>query len=84
VSLSGHGFEALTAIGPGKKLVAVTVRMIIDDPCQDVGEISERIDVVELAGLCRLPNYAEWFWVEPVVCAYLPLIERSWSWSIST
>jgi hypothetical protein len=28
---------------------------------QHVGEPSLWIDVVELGGLCRLPNYAEWF-----------------------
>ena len=29
------------------------------------------------AGLCRAPNYAEWFWEESVVCAGLLLVERS-------
>ena len=27
--------------------------------------------------LCRLPNYAEWFWEEPVICAYWRVVERS-------
>jgi hypothetical protein len=27
---------------------------------QDVGEPGLRVDVVELGGLCRHPNYAEW------------------------
>ena len=33
--------------------------------------------VADLPGLCRLPNYAEWFWEEPVICAYLRVVERS-------
>src|SRR5260370_13880244 len=28
---------------------------------EDVGEPGVRVDVVELGGLCRLPNYAAWF-----------------------
>jgi hypothetical protein len=27
---------------------------------ENVGEPGSRIDVIELAGLCRPPNYAEW------------------------
>ncbi|MER9095034.1 hypothetical protein NKI34_29045 [Mesorhizobium sp. M0700] len=33
--------------------------MTIDDPGEDVSEIAERLDAIELAGLCRPPNYAE-------------------------
>jgi hypothetical protein len=32
-------------------LVDVAIGMIVDDPGEDVGEISERIDVVEFACL---------------------------------
>ena len=31
-------------------MVDVAVRMTVDDPGQDVGEIGKRVDVVELAG----------------------------------
>jgi hypothetical protein len=34
------------------------------------------IDVVELGGLCRPPNYAERFWKQLVVCAQLRPVER--------
>jgi hypothetical protein len=44
---------------------------MVIDAAEDVGEPCLGIDVVELRGLCRLPNYAERFWEEPVVCAYL-------------
>ena len=39
-----------------------------DDALQHVGQIGLRIEFVELCRLCRLPNYAEWYWEEPVVC----------------
>jgi hypothetical protein len=32
---------------------------LIKHSCQDIGEPGLRIDVVELRGLCRPPNYAE-------------------------
>lgn len=35
-----------------------------------VGEPSLWIDVVELGGLCRLPNYAERSWKQAVVAAH--------------
>jgi hypothetical protein len=63
---------------PGQKLVQLmALGSPGDDALQHVGQIGLRIEFVELGRLCRLPNYAEWFWEEPVVCAYLPLVERS-------
>ena len=47
----------------------------VGDAGKHVGEPSQRIDVIELGRLCRLPNYAEWFGEEPVVCTYLGLVE---------
>jgi hypothetical protein len=44
---------------------------------EDVGEPGARIDVIELAGLCRPPNYAERFWKQAVVCARLRPMERT-------
>ena len=35
---------------PGKQLVDLAVRMAIDDPGEDVGEVGNRVDVVQLAG----------------------------------
>jgi hypothetical protein len=35
---------------------------MIGDAAQHVGEPGLRIDIVELGGLCRPPNYAERFW----------------------
>ena len=33
--------------------------MAVDDLGEDFGHIGLRVDAVELAGLCRPPNYAE-------------------------
>lgn len=38
-------------VGPRKELVDLTVLMAIDDPGEDVGQVGERIDLVQLAGL---------------------------------
>src|SRR6476646_7157722 len=35
---------------PGKQLVDLAVRMAVDDPGEDVGEVGNRVDVVQLAG----------------------------------
>ncbi|WP_461335729.1 hypothetical protein, partial [Bradyrhizobium elkanii] len=48
-----------------------------DNPLQHVRQIDLRIEFMEFCRLCRPPNYAEWFWEEPVVRADLPLVERS-------
>jgi hypothetical protein len=32
-------------------LVDLAVRMTVDDPGEDVGEVAKRIDIVQLAGL---------------------------------
>lgn len=48
---SGHGFEVLTRVGPRKQLIDIAVGVGVDDPDEDVGEILERIDIVEFAGL---------------------------------
>ena len=37
-------------MGPGKQLVDLAVRMAVDDPGEDVGEVGKRVDVVQLAG----------------------------------
>lgn len=57
---SGHGLEFVRGdVGPGQQLVDLPVGVSVDDLGEDVGEIAERLDAVELAGLCRTPNYAE-------------------------
>ena len=58
-SFSGHGFKVRLSVGPWQQLIDVAVRMTVDDPGEGVGEIGQRIDVVEFARLCRSPNYAE-------------------------
>jgi hypothetical protein len=42
-----------------------------DQLCEHVGEVSLLIDAVQFAGLCRMPNYAEWFYTPPVPSALL-------------
>jgi hypothetical protein len=46
---------------PGEELVEACGAPEIDKACEQVGEVGLRIDDVELAGLCRPPNYAERF-----------------------
>ena len=59
---SGHGFEfGLYGIGPGQQVVDLGIWMPVDDPGEDVREIGERLDIIELGGLCRPANYAERF-----------------------
>lgn len=45
----GHGFEFLFCVGPRQQLVDVVVEMAVDDAREDVGQISERVDIVQLA-----------------------------------
>jgi hypothetical protein len=49
--------------GPGHNFVDPPDR-VVGQARQNVGEPGLRIDIIELAGLCRPPNYAEWFWKE--------------------
>jgi hypothetical protein len=42
-----------------RQQVADAFCRVIKHSCQDIGEPGLRIDVVELRGLCRPPNYAE-------------------------
>jgi hypothetical protein len=43
---------------PGQKLVDLLRRTILQS-CQDISKPCQRLDIVELGGLCRSPNYAE-------------------------
>jgi hypothetical protein len=52
---------------------------MIWEPGEHVGEPGARINIVELGGLCRPPNYAERFWKRLVVCAHLRPVERTLS-----
>jgi len=67
----------LGAPGPRQELVEPIDGVSVDHALEHVLQICIRFDAVELAGLCRAPNYAEWFWEESVVCAGLLLVERS-------
>jgi hypothetical protein len=42
-----------------------------------VAQISFWVEAIHLGGLCRPPNYAEWFWKQPVVWAHLRPVERT-------
>jgi hypothetical protein len=48
---SQDGSEALLSVGPRQQLIDIAVGMTIDDAREDVGQIRERVDVVQLAGL---------------------------------
>ena len=58
-SSSGQASGALGGPGPRHKLVETRGRPEIDELGENVGQIGLRFDAVELAGLCRHPNYAE-------------------------
>jgi hypothetical protein len=45
------GSEVLLSEGPGQQLIDGAVRMTIDDPGEDVGQVHERVDIVQLTGL---------------------------------
>jgi hypothetical protein len=45
---SGHGFEVLLSVCPRQQLIDIAIGMTVDDPCEDVGQVGERIDVVQL------------------------------------
>jgi hypothetical protein len=51
--------------------------MAVGHALERVLEISKGLDVVELGGLCRPPNYAERFWMRPIVCPNLRPVERT-------
>jgi hypothetical protein len=59
-----------------RQQIADALGGVIRQTCEAIGEPSVRIDVVELGGLCRPPNYAERFWKQPFVCAHLRPVER--------
>ena len=75
-ALRGRLFLAGAFPIPGQELVDPFDRMILQS-CEDIGEPGLRVDVVELCGLCRLPNYAERFWKQPVAPAHLRAVERT-------
>jgi hypothetical protein len=47
------------------------------DAGQNIGEPGLRIDAVHFGRLCRPPNYAERFWMRPIVCPNLRPVERT-------
>ena len=75
IGSSSFGGEVLPVPVPGKEFVNA-LGGVIRQASQHVGEPGLRVDVVELGGLCRPPNYAERFWKQPVVCAQLRPVER--------
>ena len=61
---------------PGKQ-VADAIDGMVGDAGEHVAEISLRIELAHFCGLCRPPNYAERFWMRPIVCANLRPVERT-------
>ena len=45
--------------GPGQQFVDAIDGVAIHHPREHVAQVSVRFDMVQLAGLCRPPNYAE-------------------------
>jgi hypothetical protein len=41
----------MRSIGPRQQLIDIAVGVTIDDTCKNLGQIRERVDVVQLAGL---------------------------------
>jgi hypothetical protein len=74
--LSGGGAFFLKQLPvPGQQLDEALCGMILKTR-EHVCQPGERIDVVELGGLCRPPDYAERVREEPVVGAHLRPLER--------
>jgi hypothetical protein len=44
----GHGFEVSLSVCPWQQLIDIVIGMTVGDPGEDVGQVSERIDVVQL------------------------------------
>ncbi|MCW2122634.1 hypothetical protein M2226_001378 [Bradyrhizobium elkanii] len=56
----GLGLDRMLSIpSPRQQFVEAVDRVSIDHSLQHVTQVYVRLDVVELAGLCRPPNYAE-------------------------
>ncbi|ESY87241.1 hypothetical protein X741_32340 [Mesorhizobium sp. LNHC229A00] len=60
------------ALRPWQEIVDLAVGVAVDDPGEDIGEIIERLNTVELAGLCRPSNDAEA--PRPIMAKHLPAI----------
>jgi hypothetical protein len=45
---------------PGKQVGQLALRLA-SDAGEHIGQPCLRVDLIELRGLCRPPNYAEWF-----------------------
>jgi hypothetical protein len=61
------GSDAIEAGGlpvPGEEFGDLAGRMV-GDAGEEVGQVELRIEAVELGGLCRRPNYAEWAGGQP-------------------
>lgn len=54
-----HDLKGLTSVGSREELIDVAVGMTVDDPGENIGLGGERINILQLTGLCRPPNYAE-------------------------
>ena len=59
LGISGGSGRLLRHPVPRHQFVDTFLWPAIHEACQQVGKIDLRIDAIELAGLCRPPNYAE-------------------------
>ena len=50
---------ALRGPSPGQKFVELLHGPTVDELCEDVGQISLRVELIEFCCLCRPSNYAE-------------------------
>ena len=55
---------------PGQQFIN-TVDLVVGDAGEHVGQPGLRIHAVELGGLCRVQNYAEWLGRQPAILAQL-------------
>jgi hypothetical protein len=73
--LRGGPLDRLMHPVPRQQLGDALCRMIVQ-ASQYVSESCLGIDVIELGGLCRAPNYAERLSEQPAVCRELRPVER--------
>lgn len=56
---SSSGWHGGACEVPGQQFIDLVLLMAANDGGERSGQIRQRIDAIELAGLCRTSNYAE-------------------------
>jgi hypothetical protein len=62
---------------PRQQFVEMVYGISVDHAREHIAQVGVGLDVIQLAGLCRPPNYAERFWMRPIVCPNLRPVERT-------